>query len=173
MAATSPGQKLTNRRKIRCMEWCLAEAIRVQHRDFVSTASTMSMRSDARQGRLLARFSAICPKTFAIRQGILGLERDYGTGNEARRRAMQVVYERFATWGACMPHTGKSPPPRDAAAIIANPDGNLKVHDTGAAGELKEELLHHIKTITHMVVADGAGDGHIALEDLKKGGVPP
>ncbi len=43
----------------------------------------------------------------------------------------------------------------------------------GAGGFLDDVLLSHVKKVTHMVVADGAGDGHIAYEELKKSGVLP
>ena len=43
----------SNRRKTRCMEWRRAEAIRTLHRDFIASASTLSLSADGRQCRLL------------------------------------------------------------------------------------------------------------------------
>ena len=167
ISTSLPGEKLQNHRKTRCMEYCLAEALRATNREFIRDAATVSVNSDGRQGRLLLRFSSVCPVTLSVRRGTLGLERDYGTGNESCERAMMVMFERFATIGACRPHCGQSPPPRDAALIISDLT-NLKVHDVGAKGQLDKPLLDQLRAATEMVVADGAGDGHIAYENLKK-----
>ena len=93
----------TNPRKDRCMEWCLAEAIRTRQRNFLRGVATLSLSADARQGRLLMRWSGICKESLEVRQGVLGLERGYGTGNEAYRRAMEVIIERLCTPGVCQP----------------------------------------------------------------------
>ncbi len=166
----------SNPRKTRCMEWCLAEAIRTRHRAFIASASTLSMSEDQRQGRLLMYFSGACRNTLQVRQGVLGLERSFGTGNVAYQRGMQVIIERLCTPDTCHPHAivgGRAPQSRDAAEIILDPS-KLTVHDSGGAGGVLDDvLLSHVKKVAHMVVADGAGDGHIAYEELKKSGVLP
>ena len=65
----------SNRRKTRCMEWCLAEAIRTLHRASIASASTLSMSADGRQCRLLMYFSGACGQALQVRQGVLGSER--------------------------------------------------------------------------------------------------
>ena len=72
-----------NRRKHRLMEWCIAEALRSRQRSFLRGVASLSMNSDARQGRLLMRWSGTCKDTLEVHQGVLGLERDFGTGSEA------------------------------------------------------------------------------------------
>ncbi len=155
-----PGEKLPNHRKRRAMEWCLAEALRQKGRDFVQHAATISLSSDSRDGRLIVRFSGSREGTMEVRQGTLGLERDYGTGNEAYTRAIEVILERFCTQGACRPgppqaggsrypprcegraalgrpaarEAGQSPAPRDVAEIIVDPS-RLEVHDSGEPGD--------------------------------------
>ena len=73
----------TYEQRRRNMEFCLAEAVRERHRRFLASACTVSMGMDARQGRLLLRFSGTEPQTLQVRKGTLGLERDYGSGAEA------------------------------------------------------------------------------------------
>lgn len=167
--------KRVNERKRRAMEWCLAEAVRDLHREFLADASTMSLSWDGRHGRLVSRFSATHENTLEVRQGTLGLERDYGSGNVAMARAMEVMVERFCTVRVCRPgchEDAEGVQPRDAARVNADPD-SLAVRDEGGAGNLVEALFCHLKEITHMLVADAAGDGHLAYEHLKKKGFLP
>ena len=81
-------------RKERLMEWCLAEAIRNRQREFIRGATTLSMSADSRAGRLLMCWSGTCGKTLTRDQGVLGVEKDFGTGNNAYRRAMEVHRQR-------------------------------------------------------------------------------
>ena len=166
--------KRVNERKRRAMEWCLAEAVRDLHREFLADASTMSLSWDGRHGRLVSRFSATHENTLEVRQGTLGLERDYGSGNVAMARAMEVVVERFCTVRVCRPgchEDAEGVQPRDAARVNADPD-SLAVRDEGGAGNLVEALFCHLKEITHMLVADAAPDGHLAYENLQKKRLP-
>ena len=108
------------------------------------------------------------------RQGTLGLERDYGSGNVAMARAMEVMVERFCTVRVCRPgchEDAEGVQPRDAARVNADPD-SLAVRDEGGAGNLVEALFCHLKEITHMLVADAAPDGHLAYENLQKKWLP-
>ena len=81
-------------RKERLMEWCLAEAIRNRQREFISGAATLSMSADSRAGRLLMCWSGTCGKTLTRDQGVLGVEKDFGTGSNAYKRAMEVHHQR-------------------------------------------------------------------------------
>ena len=103
------------------------------------------------------------------------MERDYGSGNVAMTRAMEVMVERFCTVRVCRPGRHKDAEgvqPRDAARVNADPD-SLAVRDEGGAGKLVEALFCHVKEIAHMLVGDAAGDGHLAYENLKKKGFLP
>lgn len=169
VATSLPGEKTQSRTKTRCQEWCLAEAVRQKHVQALTKADTISVNADGRQSRLLMRFSCIGPDMIR-REGTLGLERGFGSGNEAYTAAMRTIFERIATVGVCRPHShdvdGSTPRPRDAAQLMNDP-ASLSVHDTGGAGELDEELLRHLRAKVNMVVADGAGDAQLAFEGLK------
>lgn len=57
---------------------------------------------------------------------------------------------------------------------MLDPINAIVVHDTGRqGGPLDRTLLKHVHGCTQMLVADGAGDGQIAFDDLKKDGVLP
>ena len=165
-----PGEKMHNRKRTRCQEWCLAEAVRQKHLQALQQAGTIAVNADGRHSRLLMRFSCIGPD-MTRREGTFGLERGFGTGNEAYTAAMRTIFERIATVGACRPHShdvdGSPPRPRDATELMNDPE-SLNVHDTGAAGELDEAVLRHLRAKVNMVVADGAGDGQLAFETLKQ-----
>ena len=71
---------------------------------------------------------------------------------------------------------GSAPRPvqRDAAQCVLDPTNAIVVHDSGRqGGPLDGTLLKHVHESTHMLVADGAGDGQIAFDDLKRDGVLP
>lgn len=169
VATPLPGEKMQSRKRSRCQEWCLAEAVRQKHVQALKSADTIAVNADGRHSRLLMRFSCIGPDMIR-REGTLGLERGFGSGNEAYTAAMRTIFERLATVGACRPHCpdidGSKPRPRDAAQLMNDP-ASLNVHDTGAAGELDEEFLRHLRAKVNMAVADGAGDAQLAFEGLK------
>ena len=75
-----------NIRKRKRIEFCLAEGIRMRHREFIKMDVTMSVCADSRQSRLLMRFSCANAKG-EDRKGVLGMERDYGSGHAALMRA--------------------------------------------------------------------------------------
>ena len=83
---------------------------------------------------------------------------------------------RLCTPNVCNPHPAggcSAPQPRDAAKIIRDPS-SLVAHDSGGGGDaLDDALASHIANCTQMVVADGAGDGHIAFDNMKRSGVLP
>ncbi|MCP4240527.1 MAG: hypothetical protein GY772_08180 [bacterium] len=146
----------------------MAEAIRMQSRAFLSTAKTMSLVTDERRGRLLLRFSASNDR-LEVRRGVLGLERDFGKGNKAIKRAIVVAFTRFATCGVCHPmRSGASfTAPRDAV-VLATDDSlsALSVRDTGGEGELQPELLKTLQEITEFFGADGADDEQLSARLL-------
>ena len=184
-ARTGPTDVIsTNVKRARNMEFCLAEAVRERHRRFLASACTVSMGMDARQGRLLLRFSGTEPQTLQVRKGTLGLERDYGSGAEACAHAVKVIVERFCSPGVCHPPCGAqavSPAVapvasrRNAADVAANHRAAVVVHDYGGCAALDDSgrgarLLENIKETTHFAVADGAGDGQIAIDNLRREG---
>ena len=157
------------------MEFCLAEALREKHRRFLVEACTVSVSMDGRQSRLLLRFSATHSKTLQVREGIMGLERDYGGGNQAHTNALRVMVGRFCSPGVCHPVSGAqavSPvaPKRRAADVAVHPSAAVVVQDSGGRAALDDSgrgahLLQTIKEATHLAVADAAGDGQIAIDN--------
>lgn len=179
------GGEFGNQQKARNMEFCLAEAVRERHRRFLASACTVSMAMDARQGRLLLRFSGTEPQTLQVRKGTLGLERDYGSGAEACAHAVKVMVERFCSPGVCHPAKGAQAVSlvsataqasrRNAADVAANHRAAVVVHDHGGCAALDDSgrgarLLENIKETMHLAVADGAPDGQIAIDYLRREG---
>ena len=168
------------KRRTRNMEFCLAEALREKHRRFLVEACTVSVSMDGRQSRLLLRFSATHSNTLQVRKGIMGLERDYGAGNQAHTNALRVMVGRFCSPGVCHPVSGAqavSPvaPKRRAADVAVNPSAAVVVQDSGGRAALDDSgrgahLLQTIKEATHLAVADAAGDGQIAIDNLRREG---
>ena len=133
--------------------------------------------------------SGILPRTAKrsrFGKGTIGLERDYGSGNQAHSHALAVMVERFCSPGVCHPRVRNagaqavSPEParRSAAKTAVDPRATVVVHDSGGGAALDDagfgaQLLSHLKETTHFVVADGALDGQIAFEALRTGGYWP
>ena len=70
--------------------------------------------------------------------------------------AMKVIFERMATVGACRPRgtgdQGAQPKTRDAARLMNDPE-SMTVHDSGAAGDLDEDLVRGLRMNTNMAAA--------------------
>ena len=105
-------QGVGKRKKIQCMHFCLAEAMRLVEREHILMSSSMATHVDAKGSRLTARFSAtIMHKELPTRAGLLGhvdfvKQRDTdATTNLAK--AMQKIVENFCTFGLGAPHTRK------------------------------------------------------------------
>eukprot|EP00971_Amphidinium_carterae_P349179 6490884-Amphidinium_carterae.1 len=160
--------------KPRKVEYCLAEGIRASHREFMSTASSMAIASDEREGRLLVRFRAVNDR-LQTRCGVLGWERNFGKGNLALTRALTVIFERFATVGACRPNRDKDEPTasgraRDAIELATSTATTaLSMHDSGSEGVFMKPLFDHICSITEFFVADAAGDEQLCGKNMQKG----
>ena len=65
--------------------------------------------------------------------------------------------------------------PRNAADVAADHRAGVVVHDSGGCAALGDSgrgarLLEHIKETTHLAVADGAPDGQIAIDTLRREG---
>ena len=80
-------------------EFVLAESIRLLHREFLGEAASISLGCDERRDRLLVRFTAVHPRTMRVRSGTLGLERHFGKGAPAIKRALKAVLKRFCCHG--------------------------------------------------------------------------
>ena len=80
-------------------EFVLAESIRLLHREFLGEAASISLGCDERRDRLLVRFTAVHPRTMRVRSGTLGLERHFGKGAPAIKRALKAVLNRFCCHG--------------------------------------------------------------------------
>eukprot|EP00959_Pyramimonas_sp_CCMP1952_P445936 9336363-Pyramimonas_sp.AAC.1 len=85
-----------HRDRYRKKVFCLAEAVRTLNRDFLQDCQCISLSQDGTQGRLLTRFLATNSK-LDIRRGIMGLQRDIGSGHKAILRATLSSIESMAT----------------------------------------------------------------------------
>ena len=64
-------QGVGDRRKVRRMTWCLAEAIRNRHRAFLREADQLGLHQDKRGAKLLIRFTSV-NASLQRRSGVLG-----------------------------------------------------------------------------------------------------
>ena len=64
-------QGVGDRRKVRRMTWCLAEAIRNRHRAFLREADQIGLHQDKRGAKLLIRFTSV-NASLQRRSGVLG-----------------------------------------------------------------------------------------------------
>ena len=126
-------------RKRRTLEWCLLEAVRDQEREFLATATCISIMLDERNGRLLIKYSAT-NKKLDVRVGCLGLVRDAGGTSRDVAVAVHTAVSRFCT--SRVLHPGIN-------AGMAKPDPNQALQD-------------HIRNHIEMFTADGASNEQLA-----------
>ena len=134
-------------RKQATMAWCLFEALRDQEREFLRTASCMSLAQDSRAGRLLTRWVACggSDQELVVRSGVLQLHRGQAAGAVSLQLATRKGLRTFATSrrnGQCM-------------------------HPSRVQPKLDRKLLAHMTAITEVFVADGAADEQMAGELLR------
>ncbi len=131
--------------KIRKMAWCLAEGIRIIDRRFLATSTSISLKRDERDQRLLIRFAATNAK-LESRRGTLGQCRDFGTRAEAITNATARIITKL-----CTPLEGA--PLRSPAEDLAT----------------DEALQNHIKEHIHQVAVDAAGDEAVSARQMREG----
>jgi hypothetical protein len=96
---------LGGREKLGNMRWCLAEALRIQDRQFLASAACICLARDERDGRLVVRFSAT-DSNLTTRRGLLGLARDWGSGAQAIADTTVDLVQQCSVTGEGMPRGG-------------------------------------------------------------------
>ena len=113
------------------MTWCLREALLDIDRDFVRKAATIAICRDARNQRLLIRFTGAngCLET---RKGVLGIGSELGADADCIVAATANVFKNFCT-------------PRRGAPIHGA--GPFKVDDVHVDAQLLKHLQHIVEVI--------------------------
>ena len=134
-------------RKQSTMVWCLFEALRDSEREFLKTASCMSLAQDARAGRLLTRWVACgnSDRELVVRSGVLQLHR----GQAAGAMALQLTTRKGLRGFATSRRTGGA------------------IFPVRVPPKLDRQLWAHMAAITEVFVADGASDEQLAGELLR------
>ncbi len=90
--------------KLEKMAWCLAEAMWSIDRKFLGKPGMcITLMRDERKQRLVCRFRAAGPD-LAVRSGVIGQAKDFGTRSENITRATREVIKIFATAGYGAPN---------------------------------------------------------------------
>ena len=125
------------------MTWTLSEAFKFCDQLAVEKCDSMALFRDESKSRLLIRFRAISP-SLEEHSGILGQERDFGTGALNITKATANVMKRFATRFSCPPG---------------------KRHKVGSM--VKKHLLKHMRKAIHVITVDAAGDEVLSGEMMR------
>lgn len=120
------------------IRWSLKEALIDQDREFLKGASTISLQRDERAQRLLVRYTAA--RGLEVRQGILGMVKDFGGSAENIVAATRDVFLNFAT---CRAH----PPAHATCTPITD-----------------HQLLNNVRHAAEVLVVDAAADELLAGE---------
>lgn len=137
-------------KKSRAMLWCLAEAIRRQHREMLRTAAAVTIMQDERKGYMLIRFRA-SDELLKVSTGNIGLFEGGGTGEEVACVTMQAL-QLF-----CTPNLGRP-------SIGTETTENQRRRRPEPVCD--EHLLEHIASNIFIFHADAAGDELVASEAL-------
>ena len=129
-------------RKERQMLWCVQEAIKTQDQMFLARAEAIFLFRDEAKSRLLLRFQAV-DKDLTIKRGVLGQERDFGTG---ARKLLQATSNIMAR--ACTRFHGAPSPSR-------------------ASSFLKKSLLSHLRISALGIAVDSATDETLCAEMMR------
>jgi hypothetical protein len=113
------------------MIWCLREALLDIDRDFVRKAVTIAICRDARNQRLLIRFTGATSR-LETRKGVLGIGRESGADADCIVAATANVFKNFCT-------------PRRGAPIHGA--GPFKVEDVHVDAQLLKHLQHIVEVI--------------------------
>ena len=139
------------RHKFRMKRFCLAEGVRMSHRTFLKTATCATVAQDATGNTMVARFIS-SNHDLDHRQGILGLQRNYGSGHKAVLEATKQMCTDFMT-----PLHGAPVRVRSSKAE----DGTRLCHRQPEPVP-DQEALQHLRDIVRLWCADAAGDEQLA-----------
>ena len=119
--------------KVKRMTWCLSEALLDEDRAALRNAKSITIHQDGSGPRFVVRFTA-CTADLEMRQGTMGIAKDYGTRAQHIKEATEKVLRTF-----CSPK--QTPPGRQ-----------------DMTSELDTKLLAHVQQHVHTFDADGAAD---------------
>ncbi len=123
--------------------WCLAEALRNKHREFLSAAVTLNLLRDERHQRLQIQFRAACADG-ATMSGILGLPQPADSTAIGLCQATLQCFKNFCT------------PLLDPPCLKENPPASC----------FNAELYEHLLSITEAITIDSAENEVVASYDM-------
>lgn len=124
--------------RVAMLRWCVFESMAELDRQFLRTASTMSICRDARRARLMVRFGAASSK-LDVRTGMLGCRKNGGETSVEIVKATADIFKVFCTRYFAPPRCYLGPPP-----------------------EVDQELLNHVTSIVEMLNTDAASNELLA-----------
>lgn len=136
-------------RKTKQKLWCLQEGLKALDQTALSQAAAVFLFRDERHSRLLVRFRCV-DQNLTCKSGVLGQERDFGTGARELLKATGNIIVR-----ACTRFHG-APPPSDGTSTrqVAKPF-------------LKKKLLKHVRKIVIGITVDSASDERLCCEMMR------
>ena len=137
------------RKKVRKLQYCLAQAKRDEFRKFWAKCASMTLAQDKRGSRLLARWRA-CTPNLELRTGIIGLAQDLPNPFDGKLGADST---RHATVAMLARATSQYPAPYTAA-------------NAGEIGTPNTDEFAHLCSIIEVFVADAAADEQRVGKDL-------
>ena len=133
-------------KKVRFMQWCLAEAKRELVRRDLLKATTISLSCDKRGTRFLLRFRCINDEKLRLRTGILDISQSMGgTATDYKKAVVKGIQQAMRA----------GTPPNSAGAATA----------TALNAKEQDELRKVSKKVEHFA-ADGAPDVQLAGREL-------
>lgn len=137
------GSASTQGRKAAQGVWCLNEALKFIDRRFLANAESISLFRDERKGRLNLRFRAV-GKKLEVRCGMMGQEREFGTGAANITKATCKIVQRMCTTlHGC------------------------KFNTHGVKSKLNKKILRRIRKNVFMITVDAAADEVLSGEMMR------
>ena len=130
-------------RKSTSLEWCLAEALRDEDREFLRRSSAIAIMLDERNCRLLVKFQA-CDSNLVVRFGVVSLLRNAGKTAPEIAAAVHKAVRALCTRRA------------------RHPSMNCLKSHMPETGQVDEELANHILQHVIFYVSDGDAATHLA-----------
>ena len=130
-------------RKSTSLEWCLAEAIRDEDREFLRHSDAIAILLDERNCRLLVKFQA-CGRNLVVRFGVFALLRNAGKTAPQIAAAVHQAVRALCTRRA------------------AHPSMNCFKSKMPETGQVDEPLVQHILQHIIFYVSDGDAATHLA-----------
>ena len=139
-------QGVGTRKKVRFMQWCLAEAKRERVRRDLLQATTISISCDKRGTRFLLRFRCIDDKKLRLRTGILDISQSMSSTASDYKKAILKGIQKAMRAGT---------KPNSAGAATAT-----------ALNDKEQDELRKVSSRVEHFAADGAADVQLAGREL-------